>query len=128
MSARTFTNAPSRYCGLVRRPPALALLVPFAALVLALPAGGTTGKSPGFTGPTTLPGSDGGSEPSLAISTTGIRYPSWQAPGEFASSRDGGHFTNLGKPDAGALGAVPNAVDPAAAPSHGQLVGAPPTR
>src|SRR5947208_16625232 len=98
MSARTFTNAPARYCGLVRRPPALALLVPFAALVLALPAGGATGKSPGFTGPTTLPGSDGGSEPSLAISTAGVRYASWQPPGEFARSPAAVRLTNLRMP------------------------------
>src|SRR2546430_14876026 len=111
-----------------RRSPLVALLlVVLSTLLFATSAAGST-KPPGFTGPTTLPGSDGGSEPSLAISTTGIRYPSWQAPGEFASSRDAAPLTNLGKPDAGALGAVPNAVDPAAAPSHGQLVGAPPTR
>src|SRR5438045_5569400 len=125
MSRRTFTNPAVRYSGLVRRPPALALLVPFAALLLAVPAGGATPKSPGFTGPTTLPGSDGGNEPSLAISTAGIRYASWQAPGEFASSPDGVHFTNLGLPDSSALGDVTNAVDAAGAVYNGQICGPP---
>jgi hypothetical protein len=39
-----------------------------------------------------LPGSNSGSEPSLAISNSGIRYVSWQAPGEFANSADGFNF------------------------------------
>ena len=101
--------------------PALAAL----ALLLALPAAGGPAKGPGFTGPTTLPGSDSGSEPSLAISTTGVRYASWQSPGEFASSPDGVHFTNLGPPDRGALGDVSNAVDAAGALYNAQICGAP---
>src|SRR5919198_802831 len=101
--------------------PALAAL----ALMLALPAAGGPAKAPGFTGPTTLPGSDSGSEPSLAISTTGVRYASWQSPGEFASSPDGVHFTNLGPPDRGALGDVSNAVDAAGALYNAQICGAP---
>src|SRR5919198_71434 len=101
--------------------PALAAL----ALMLALPAAGGPAKAPGFTGPTTLPGSDSGSEPSLAISTTGVRYASWQSPGEFASSPDGVRFTNLGPPDRGALGDVSNAVDAAGALYNAQICGAP---
>ena len=108
----------------MRSPLVALLLLVLATLLFATSAAGST-KPPGFTGPTTLPGSDGGSEPSLAISTTGIRYPSWQAPGEFASSRDGVHFTNLGMPDASALGDVTNAVDAAGALYNGQICGAP---
>src|SRR5438093_312985 len=65
----------------------------------------------GFHAPVTLPGSDGGNEPSLAISQGGVRYASWQAPGEFASSPDGVSFANLGFPDENAVGDVTNAVD-----------------
>src|SRR5438067_6432005 len=95
------------------------------ALLVALPAAGGAAKGPGFTGPTTLPGSNGGSEPSLAISTTGVRYASWQSPGEFASSPDGVHFTNLGSPDPSAVGDVTNAVDAAGAVYNGQICGPP---
>src|SRR5438093_689311 len=109
----------------MRSPLVPLLLVVLATLLFATSAAGST-KPPGFTGPTTLPGSDGGSEPSLAISTTGIRYPSWQAPGEFASSRDGVHFTNLGSPDPNAIGDVTNAVDAASALYNGQICGDPP--
>src|SRR5919198_2133225 len=101
--------------------PALAAL----ALMLALPAAGAPAKAPGFTGPTTLPGSDSGSEPSLAISNGGVRYASWQSPGEFASSPDGVHFTNLGQPDPGAVGDVTNAVDGAGALYNAQICGGP---
>ena len=94
------------------------------AAALALPAA-VFGAAPGFTGPTTLPGSSDGSEPSLAISTLGIRYASWQAPGEFASSPDGVHFTNTGMPDPGALGDVTNAVDAAGALYNAQICGPP---
>lgn len=100
-------------------------LLLLAALLLAVSAAGGNAKSPGFTGPTTLPGSDGGSEPSLAISTGGVRYASWQSPGEFASSPDGVHFTNLGSPDSGALGDVTNAVDAAGALYNAQICGTP---
>jgi hypothetical protein len=71
----------------MRRP--LVLSSALAALV-AWPAR-TLAATPGFTGPTTLPGSDDGTEPSLAISTTGVRYASWLSPGEFASSPAGAH-------------------------------------
>jgi hypothetical protein len=72
-------------------------LVP-AAQVLGTPA------TPGFHAFVNLPGSNNGSEPSLAISNDGVRYPSWQAPGEFAKSADGVNFTQSGItpiPDAG---------------------------
>src|SRR5919202_918993 len=102
------------------------LLLPLLLLVaLALLPGSALGATPGFTGPTTLPGSDDGTEPSLAISTAGIRYASWQAPGEFASSPDGVHFTNTGSPDANALGDVTNAVDAAGALYNAQICGPP---
>ena len=100
------------------------LAIPLLVALLAWPTG-TLAAAPGFTGPTTLPGSDDGSEPSLAISTTGIRYASWQAPGEFASSPDGVHFTNTGTPDPGALGDVTNAVDAAGALYNAQICGPP---
>src|SRR5436309_15502842 len=54
---------------------------------------------PGFHAPVTMPQSNGGSEPSLAISNNGVRYVSWQLPGEFASSPDGVNFTHLTVPD-----------------------------
>jgi len=95
------------------------------ACVFAVAASGDTSEAPGFTGPTRLPGSGDGSEPSLAISTRGIRYASWQAPGEFASSRDGVHFTNLGQPDPDAIGDVTNAVDTAGALYNAQICGLP---
>ena len=102
------------------------LLLPIPLLVaLALLPGSAIAATPGFTGPTTLPGSDDGTEPSLAISTTGIRYASWQSPGEFASSPDGVHFTNTGSPDANALGDVTNAVDAAGALYNAQICGPP---
>jgi hypothetical protein len=102
----------------------LMLLTIFAAgcaATAAFTAGGAAG--PGFTRPTTLPGSGDGTEPSLAISNAGVRYASWQAPGEFASSPDGVHFTNLGQPDSSALGDVTNAVDAAGALYNGQICG-----
>ena len=100
------------------------LLALSTVLALGMPAGALA-AAPGFTGPTTLPGSSGGSEPSLAISTTGIRYASRQAPGEFASSPDGVHFTNTGTPDPSALGDVTNAVDAAGALYNAQICGPP---
>src|SRR5205823_14985247 len=48
-----------------------------------------TSAIPGFHSPVTMPGSTGGTEPSLAIKFDGTRYVSWQAPGEFARSSDG---------------------------------------
>src|SRR5438045_1597197 len=56
----------------------------------------TAVAAPGFHAPVTMPGSTGGSEPSLAITNSnngffpnGMRYVSWQVPGEFAKSADG---------------------------------------
>jgi hypothetical protein len=92
-----------------------------ALFVLALPAAGATG--PGFTGPTTLPGSSGGNEPYVAISTGGVRYATWQSPGTFASSPDGVHFTNLGSPDPNAIGDTADAVDAAGALYNSQVCG-----
>ena len=94
-----------------------------AVLAIASGAGGAGG--PTFHRPVTLPGSTDGNEPSLAISTGGVRYASWQAPGEFASSPDGIHFTNLGSPDPEALGDVSNAVDAAGALYNSQICGLP---
>ena len=99
------------------------------AFVLVAPAAARMG----FTGPTTLPGSgpttkggsDGGNEPSIAISPSGIRYASWQAPGEFARSSDGLGFTNLGVPDPNAIGDVTNAVDAAGVVYNAQVCGDP---
>jgi hypothetical protein len=87
--------------------------------------GGTTGGggTPGFISPIVLPGSGGGNEPSLAISTGGIRYASWQGPGEFASSPNGTKWTNLGIPDDSASGDVTNAVDASGAVYNGQICG-----
>ncbi len=72
-----------------------------------------------------LPGSDDGNEPSVALSTGGIRYASWQSPGEFAVSSDGVNWTNTGMPDSGALGDVSNAVDASGAVYNGQICGVP---
>ena len=104
----------------MRRVLALSLLAAGAVALTALPAA-SGAQGPGFTGPTTLPGSESGSEPSLAISNGGVRYASWQAPGEFACSPDGVHFMNLGGPDSGALGDVTNAVDAAGALYNAQI-------
>jgi hypothetical protein len=98
----------------------------FGALLLALtaavPASGaaTLKFKTGF-----LPGSGDGNEPSMAISTTGVRYASWQSPGEFAVSSDGFTWTNTGSPDPGAIGDVTNAVDASGAVYNGQICGLP---
>src|SRR4051812_1986912 len=94
-------------------------------VVLSLAAGAATGNAPGFHQAVALPGSNAGSEPSLAISTTGVRYPSWQSPGEFASSPDGVRFAHLGVPDPDAIGDVTNAVDAAGALYNAQICGVP---
>jgi len=86
-------------------------------------AAAAAGAAPEFHSPVTLPGSTDGNEPSLAISPRGVRYASWQSPGEFASSRDGVHFTNLGSPDSSALGDVTNAVDASGALYNAQICG-----
>jgi hypothetical protein len=83
------------------------------------------GGGPGFHAPVTLPDSSGGNEPSLAISPNGVRYASWQSPGEFASSPDGVNFVNLGQPDPDAIGDETNAVDAAGALYNGQICGGP---
>lgn len=93
-----------------------------AAEVLATPA------TPGFHAAVNLPGSNNGSEPSLAISSDGIRYPSWQSPGEFAKSADGFNFTQSGItaiPDSGAAGDVTNAISYSGALYNGQICGLP---
>src|SRR5438105_9198658 len=95
-----------------------------AVLVTAGPAT-AAGSKLGFHDPVQLPGSDNGSEPSLAVSVGGVRYSSWQSPGEFASSPDGVNFTNLGSPDPNAVGDVTNAVDAAGALYNGQICGDP---
>ena len=70
-----------------------------------------------------MPGSSGGNEPAVALSTSGIRYVTWQSPGTFASSPDGVHFTNLGSPDPNALGDTDDAVDAAGALYNSQICG-----
>ncbi len=102
---------------------AIPLLLLPAARVLATPA-----AAPGFHAFVNLPGSNNGSEPSLAISNDGIRYPSWQSPGEFAKSADGVNFTQSGItpiPDSGAAGDVTNALSYSGALYNGQICGLP---
>jgi hypothetical protein len=70
-----------------------------------------------------LPLSDFGNEPSIALSQQGVRYVSWQSPGEFAVSRDGAKWMNTGIPDSDALGDVTNAVDASGAVYDGQICG-----
>src|SRR5436190_18554549 len=103
-------------------------LILVGSLLFAAMSGGSAGAGApgvGFHAPVTLPGSDGGSEPSLAVSQGGVRYASWQAPGEFASSPDGVSFANLGFPDENAVGDVTNAVDASGALYNGQICGDP---
>jgi len=82
-----------------------------------------TATVPGFHAPVTIPGSSGGSEPSLAITSNGIRYVSWQAPGQFAKSADGVNFTQITTPDTGATGDVTNAIGSNGAVYNGQICG-----
>jgi hypothetical protein len=96
-----------------------------AAVAAAMASPAAAGAKLGFHTAVTLPGSEDGSEPSLAISTGGMRYASWQSPGEFASSPDGVAFTNTGSPDPNAVGDVTNAVDAAGALYNGQICGDP---
>src|SRR5205085_4353351 len=96
-------------------------LVLVGALVASLSAAGA--GAPGFTGPTTMPGSGGGNEPAVALSTSGVRYVTWQSPGSFASSPDGVHFTNVGSPDPDALGDTDDALDAAGALYNSQICG-----
>jgi uncharacterized repeat protein (TIGR01451 family) len=78
---------------------------------------------PGFHAPVTMPQSNGGSEPSLAISNNGVRYVSWQVPGEFASSPDGVNFTHLTTPASNAGGDVNNQVSYSGALYNIQICG-----
>lgn len=103
----------------------LALVVTALAAAAVLSGSASGGPGAGYAGPTTLPGSSGGTEPSLAIANDGVRYASWQSPGVFASSPDGVAYTNLGGPDANALGDVTNAVDAAGALYNAQICGPP---
>jgi len=96
---------------------AFPLFVLPAAQVQATPA------APGFHAVVNMPGSNGGSEPSLAITNDGIRYVSWQSPGKFAGSADGVNFTSLATPDTGASGDVTNAVSASGALYNGQICG-----
>jgi uncharacterized repeat protein (TIGR01451 family) len=102
--------------------PAVVLVV--AASLLA-PAAGAAPAPPGFHAPVLMPGSAGGTEPSLAISNDGVRYVSWQSPGEFAGSADGVNFEPLGTPDPDASGDVTNAVSYSGALYNGQICGGP---
>jgi uncharacterized repeat protein (TIGR01451 family) len=96
---------------------ALALFSLSASSVMATPA------TPGFHAAVLMPGSGGGSEPSLALSKEGIRYVSWQSPGKFAGSADGVKFNGLATPDTGAAGDVTNAVSYSGALYNGQICG-----
>jgi uncharacterized repeat protein (TIGR01451 family) len=86
-------------------------------------ANSLTATLPGFHAPVTMPGSSGGSEPSLALNKNGIRYVSWQVPGEFAKSADGVNFNQLTTPDTGAGGDVTNAIGSNGAIYNGQICG-----
>jgi len=103
---------------------ALSVITLFAlpsSQVLATPA------TPGFHAAVNLPGSNGGSEPSLTISNNGTRYASWQSPGEFANSADGFNFAQPATPipDSGAAGDVTNAISYSGALYNGQICGLP---
>jgi hypothetical protein len=101
---------------------ALALCATCAlALVAVVGAAPAPAASLRFRAPVVLPGSEGGSEPSLAIDLAGNRYASWQSPGEFAVSPDGVHFSNAGMPDASTAGDVTNAVDASGALYNAQI-------
>jgi uncharacterized repeat protein (TIGR01451 family) len=83
-------------------------------------------NAPGFAPPVAMPGSSGGSEPSVAVARqagAGTRFVSWQNPGEVATSPDGIHFVNRGLPDSGGGGDVTNAIDPSGAFFLGQFCG-----
>jgi uncharacterized repeat protein (TIGR01451 family) len=101
------------------------LLALSTILLLLAPGaeGGAAPAVPGFHADVVMPGSSGGSEPSLAISKEGVRYVSWQSPGKFARSADGVNFTALATPDTGAAGDVTNAVSYSGALYNGQICG-----
>ncbi len=93
------------------------LVLLLGALALAVPplaAVPSPGNPPGFAPPVAMPGSTNGSEPSIAVgrlSRAGVRFVSWQVPGEVAVSSDGLTFTNTGFPDPAGGGDVTNAID-----------------
>src|SRR4029077_18553002 len=97
--------------------------VSLAMLSFADPSANPPTTVPGFHAPVTMPGSGGGSEPSLAITNNGIRYVSWQVPGEVAKSADGVNFTQITTPDTGASGDVTNALGSNGAVYLGQICG-----
>ena len=105
----------------------LVLSVLFALPLFALGASQVhaTPPTPGFQAFVNVPGSNNGSEPSLAFSNDGIRYVSWQSPGEFARSADGVNFVQPANPlpDSGASGDVTNAVSYSGALYNGQICG-----
>ena len=83
-------------------------------------------EPPGFHAPVALPGSGGGSEPSVAVAAqtrAGTRFASWQSPGEVVTSTDGVNFTNHGLPDPSGGGDVTNAIDASGAFFLGQFCG-----
>ena len=86
-------------------------------------ANSLTATAPGFHAPVTMPGSSGGSEPSLAFTKNGTRFVSWQVPGEVATSADGVNFTQKTTPDTGASGDVTNQVGSNDALYLGQICG-----
>ncbi len=108
---------------LVRR---LSTLLALSLLMLFVAPGSqvlATSATPGFHAAVLMPGSSGGTEPSLAIANDGVRYVSWQSPGKFAGSADGVNFTALATPDTGAAGDVTNAVSYSGALYNGQICG-----
>ena len=70
-----------------------------ASLFVPLAESGASPAVPGFHAAVLMPTSSGGTEPSLAISNSGVRYVSWQSPGMFAGSADGVNFGALGTPE-----------------------------
>jgi len=118
-------------------PRKIVVLVPFVALVLVAnvsASGAPPAHRPSFAAVRTsplgfqvdlrfLPLSDFGSEPSIALNNAGVRFVSWQVPGEFAVSRNGLKWQNRGMPDPDGGGDVTNAVDAAGAIYNGQICG-----
>jgi uncharacterized repeat protein (TIGR01451 family) len=101
----------------------VAILAGAASIVAPATQSGAASAPPGFHAPVLMPGSSGGTEPSLAIANNGVRYVSWQSPGEFAGSADGVNFEALGTPDPDASGDVTNAVSYSGALYNGQICG-----
>ena len=85
-------------------------------------AAAATAAGPGFHAAVAMPGSSAGTEPSLAIPQqvrAGVRFVTWQNPGEIATSSDGVNFTNRGTRAGG--GDVTNSADPSGALFFGQF-------